>query len=150
MLGVILANVMLGFPYNIRRKIAYCYMLTVCKNIPCLWNTLCYGVGCWTVWPVLSCTKILCGTKYSLLPIKLSLLTFPYKQLPYAAHKANFSLKELCEHKSESWSLMCYYAASSEQPIGPILRMRPIGCPETSVIYYHYSLSNDPEERRSE
>ena len=25
--------------------------------------------------------------------------------------------------------------------------MGPIGCPETSVINYHYSLSNEPEER---
>jgi hypothetical protein len=39
------------------------------------------------------------------------------------------------------------------RPIGPILgdsrtlRMGPIGCPETSVINYHYSLRNNPEER---
>ena len=30
------------------------------------------------------------------------------------------------------------------------LNMGPIGCPETSVIYYHYSLRNDPEERSSQ
>ena len=29
------------------------------------------------------------------------------------------------------------------------MRMRPIGCPETSVRNYHYSLSNSPEERCS-
>jgi hypothetical protein len=29
------------------------------------------------------------------------------------------------------------------------LKMEPIGCPETSVINYHYSLRNDPEERSS-
>jgi len=27
--------------------------------------------------------------------------------------------------------------------------MGPIGCPETSVINYHYWLRNDPEERSS-
>jgi len=26
----------------------------------------------------------------------------------------------------------------------------PVGCPETSVRNYHYSLRNDPEERRSQ
>ena len=31
------------------------------------------------------------------------------------------------------------------QPIGP-LKMRPIGCPETSVRNDHYSLRNSPEE----
>jgi len=30
------------------------------------------------------------------------------------------------------------------------LKMGPIGCPETSVINYHYSLFNKPEERSSE
>jgi len=28
--------------------------------------------------------------------------------------------------------------------------MGPIGCPETSARYYHYSLSNDPEDRSSQ
>jgi hypothetical protein len=28
--------------------------------------------------------------------------------------------------------------------------MEPIGCPETSVRNYHYSLSNGPEERNSQ
>jgi hypothetical protein len=30
------------------------------------------------------------------------------------------------------------------------LRMRPIGCPETSIGNYHYSLRNNPEERSSQ
>jgi hypothetical protein len=30
------------------------------------------------------------------------------------------------------------------------LRMGPIGCPETSVRNYHYSLRNNPEERSSQ
>jgi len=30
------------------------------------------------------------------------------------------------------------------------LKMGPIGCPETSVRNYHYTLRNIPEERRSE
>jgi len=58
-----------------------------------------------------------------------------------------------------------YYAASSGkflnvsgQPLGHIFRgsrildpqkMGPIGCPETSVRNYHYSLRNNPEERSS-
>ena len=28
--------------------------------------------------------------------------------------------------------------------------MGPVGCPETSVRYYHYSLRNCPEERSSQ
>jgi hypothetical protein len=31
-----------------------------------------------------------------------------------------------------------------------LLKMRPIGCPETSVRNYHYTLHNNPEERRSQ
>jgi hypothetical protein len=30
------------------------------------------------------------------------------------------------------------------------MRMEPIGCPETSVRNYHYSLRNNPEERSSQ
>jgi hypothetical protein len=45
------------------------------------------------------------------------------------------------------------------QPIGPIFKAQemdswpfkkgPMGCPETSVRNYHYSLRNNPEERSS-
>jgi hypothetical protein len=35
----------------------------------------------------------------------------------------------------ESCAIMCYYAAR---------KMRPIGCPETSVGNYHYSMRNNP------
>jgi len=30
-----------------------------------------------------------------------------------------------------------------------LLKMESIGCPETSVRNYHYTLRNDPEERSS-
>jgi len=30
------------------------------------------------------------------------------------------------------------------------VKMGPIGCPETSVINYHYSLRSNPEERSSQ
>jgi len=30
--------------------------------------------------------------------------------------------------------------------VGPTLKMEPIGCPETSVNIYHYSLRDSPEE----
>jgi hypothetical protein len=30
-----------------------------------------------------------------------------------------------------------------------LLKMGPIGCPETSVRYYHYALSNNPEAHSS-
>ena len=29
------------------------------------------------------------------------------------------------------------------------MKMGPVGCPETSIRNYDYSLRNDPEERRS-
>ena len=40
----------------------------------------------------------------------------------------------------------------SEQPISPTLKLRmgPIGCSETSVRNYHYSLRNNPVERSSQ
>ena len=38
----------------------------------------------------------------------------------------------------ENCALLCYYATS---------KMGPIGCPETSVRNYHFSLRNNPEER---
>jgi hypothetical protein len=42
----------------------------------------------------------------------------------------------------ESWDLLRYYAASSGNSL-------PIGCPETSIRNYHYSLRNNPEKRSS-
>jgi len=67
-------------------------------------------------------------------------------------------------HNFENCALLGHYAPSSGnfllsasgQPIGPNIRgqgskldswplkMGPIGCPETSVTNYHYSLRNDP------
>jgi hypothetical protein len=41
----------------------------------------------------------------------------------------------------ENCDLLGYYASSSNS--------LPIGCPETSVRNYHYSLHNNPEERSS-
>jgi len=63
----------------------------------------------------------------------------------------------------EICALLEYYTAYSGNhhrsfgPIFPIFKgqeyflpfkMGPIGCPETSVINYHYSLCNSPEEHR--
>jgi hypothetical protein len=63
----------------------------------------------------------------------------------------------------ENCVLLGYYAASSGNflpmfrdkllvPSSDVstLRMGPIGCPETSVRNYHYSLRNNPEERSSQ
>jgi hypothetical protein len=36
----------------------------------------------------------------------------------------------------------------SERPIGPIFK-GPIGCPETTITNYQYTLRNVPEEQRS-
>jgi hypothetical protein len=62
----------------------------------------------------------------------------------------------------ENCALLGYYAARSGNFLAMFrdkllvpslwvkiltLKMRPIGCPETSVRDYHYSLRNDPEER---
>ena len=63
----------------------------------------------------------------------------------------------------EKCALLCYYAASSgkflpafrDNPSVPYfldslsLKMGPIGCPETSVRNYHYSLRKSPEELSS-
>jgi hypothetical protein len=63
-----------------------------------------------------------------------------------------------CREEAENGALLGYYAASSGNLL-PMFRdnlldswtrrMGPIGCPETSVRSYHYSLRNDPEERIS-
>ena len=37
----------------------------------------------------------------------------------------------------------------SYRSFGTAYKMRPIGCPETSVRNYHYLLRNNPEERSS-
>ena len=63
----------------------------------------------------------------------------------------------------ENCVLLGYYAASSGNflptfrdkllvPSSDVstLRMGSIGCPETSVRNYHYSLRNNPEERSSQ
>ena len=64
----------------------------------------------------------------------------------------------------ENCALLGYYAARSVNylptfrdnlsvpssrtlKLGPTLKMEPIGCPETSVNYYHYSLRDSSEER---
>jgi hypothetical protein len=49
----------------------------------------------------------------------------------------------------ENCALLGHYAASSGNSFldSRILKMGPIGCTETSVRNYHYSLRNDPEER---
>jgi hypothetical protein len=56
----------------------------------------------------------------------------------------------------ENCALLGHYAASSGNFL-PTFRdksgtpkMGLIGCPETSVINYHYLLSSDPEERSSQ
>jgi len=55
----------------------------------------------------------------------------------------------------ENCAILGYYAASSGnrlfrgQESWPLKR-GPIGCPETSVRNYHYSLLNGPEERSSQ
>jgi len=52
-----------------------------------------------------------------------------------------------CHHKEdENCALLGYYAVSSGNflPILP-LKMVPIGCPETLVRNYHYSLCHNPK-----
>ena len=54
---------------------------------------------------------------------------------------------------AENCALLRCYAAISGNFLPTLdswtLRMGPLGCPETSVINYHYSLRNSPEERGS-
>jgi hypothetical protein len=60
----------------------------------------------------------------------------------------------------ENYALLGYYAASNGNflptfqdnlsvPSSILLKMGPIGCPETLVGNYHYLLRNNPEERNS-
>jgi len=66
----------------------------------------------------------------------------------------------LCRDVDDICALLGYFAACSgnflatfRDNIGPMSRVPPfemgqIGCPETSVTNYHYTLRNIPEERR--
>jgi len=51
----------------------------------------------------------------------------------------------------ENYALLGHYAAGSGNSFPDFrpFKMEPIGCPETSVKNYHYSLCNEPEERSS-
>ena len=51
--------------------------------------------------------------------------------------------------RSVEWYLSTYVSRQSTGPIFNGWKRVPIGCPETSVRNYHYSLHNSPEERRS-
>ena len=68
----------------------------------------------------------------------------------YAAINGNFSPTFICpilsvqEPKRKCCSLKYVFLLDSS-----ILRLRPIGCPKTSVSNYHYLLHNNPEERSS-
>ena len=44
------------------------------------------------------------------------------------------------------WVITQRLAVIAYRRFGPIRRVGPTGCPETSVSNYHYSLRNDPEE----
>jgi len=79
------------------------------------------------------------------------IITKAYKQTRHSSVTSGFhrEVDEIC-------ALLGYYAASvaliSYHLRGQgfwSLKMEPIGFPETSVIIYHYSLRNSPEERSS-
>ena len=77
-----------------------------------------------------------------------------------------FVISDFHREVAENCALLGHYAASSGDSLltfrdnlsisssgfknKKILKMRTIGCPETSVGNYHYSLRNDPEERSSQ
>jgi hypothetical protein len=54
--------------------------------------------------------------------------------------------------KVDNCALIGYYAACGGNPIlkgqeSCPLKIKPVGCLETSVMYYHCTLHNSPEER---
>jgi len=49
-------------------------------------------------------------------------------------------------HLYENCALPGYYTASNNPEDPSPLKMGQIGCPETSLRNYHYSLRNEPEE----
>ena len=57
----------------------------------------------------------------------------------------------LSGHYAESSGnfLLTFRESLSVPSSGAKMKMGPIGCSETSVMNYHYSLRNNPEERRS-
>jgi len=57
-----------------------------------------------------------------------------------------FVISGFCHEINENSTLLGYFAVSS----GNYPRISgPIGCPETSVRYYHFLLHNSPEEHSS-
>jgi hypothetical protein len=71
--------------------------------------------------------------------------------------KTESMISGLYREVDKNCSLLGYYAASSGNFLPTFwckdswaLKMGPIGCAETAVRNYHYSLRNNPEERRSQ
>jgi hypothetical protein len=69
---------------------------------------------------------------YWLESIPLSFIIYNYRPV----------ISGFCHEVDDKWALLSYYEAS--------IGIGPIGCPETSVINYQYSLRNNPEDRRSQ
>jgi hypothetical protein len=60
-----------------------------------------------------------------------------------------FAYRKLWNILEESCVVLgCYEVCSGKSLFWP-LKMEPIGCSETSVRIYHYTLRNNPEDRRS-
>jgi hypothetical protein len=77
-------------------------------------------------------------------------------------------ISSLCRELDETWTILGYYAACNGNSLPEFrdnlsgsssrlnkmdfwpLKIGLIGCPETSVRNYHYTLRNIPEEIRSQ
>ena len=83
-------------------------------------------------------------------------------RLHFVSHSAicRFVILGFRREIDENCALLGHYTASSGNllptfrdklsiPSSRVKKTVPIGCPETSVINYHNSLCNDPEERSS-
>jgi hypothetical protein len=93
-------------------------------------------------------TPAICANCRNYVVYRLSVIT---SSDPITPAWAQTKRKEGAEYhrKEENSALLSYYAASSGNFLPWALKIEMIGCPETSVRNYRYSLRNKPEERSS-
>jgi hypothetical protein len=75
---------------------------------------------------------------------------YAFIRLFYMPHRSFCDTSNIWELRSSGLSSGHFLATFRDNPIVPNEPMGPIGCPETSVRNYHYSLRNNPEERSSQ
>jgi len=68
----------------------------------------------------------------------------PHKPLPYTSSLSDSGMAKQTERHRLAWKLAFGWMVTSFNVKSWPLEMEPIGCPETSLVNYNYSLRNSP------